>query len=772
MFNKIAKLSFILFYNVIILLFPCVFVYAQNSVPFSISCYSGVSPNTNYELIQSPEIQKRFLPISPEKLNFGYTDKAVWLKVIVPAVKNAKPEYIFWVNFTTIDTVDFYQVHAIFKNNSQNNFQNNSQTYSVTKSGDMLPFVNREIKHRKFAFPIFLSDSTDNLFYVRVLSKSSLQIPIDILERKDFESITWKHEIGLGIFYGAMLIMFFYNLFIFIALRDKNYLFYIFSILTSVTTFGSLAGHQTQYLFPNSPLIANLFMPFSGAAFMTTVAIFAISFLEMKKYTPKFYYLYLSFVTIGVLLMLCFIIKPSAYGVFGRIVISLGAFTAFCNLIVGVISLRSGNKAAKYYLLAFSFYMVGIILLGLRSFGIVPLNFITLNGGEIGGMLEIMLLSFALSDKYSIYRREKEKAQRELLVMQQEQNSVLEQKVEQRTIALNETNEILQQTNEELIATVELAKKQSNELSSKNNEIMASINYAKRIQTAILPSNYVLNTYMPPHFVYYVPKDVVSGDFYWFANIVASDNKITNSNLTQNHTNNTNDFIFFAVADCTGHGVPGAFMTVMSNDILNQIVNDRHCYEPAQILSELEKILNKTLQLTENQEDDKNNYENNYGENNQENSPQNNKNINKNAKINDGLDIALIRIDKAKNEVVFSGANRSMLYFSAQENGNFTEIPENKFPIGSSFYLKKDFKQHTINYQKNDLLYLYTDGYADQFGGEKQKKFMVKKLKQLIKEIHLLPMNEQKTVLQQIMNAWKTNTEQTDDILVVGIKLE
>jgi serine phosphatase RsbU (regulator of sigma subunit) len=761
MFNKIAKLSFILFYNVILLLFPCVFVYAQNSVPFSISCYSGVSPNTNYELIQSPEIQKRFLPISPEKLNFGYTDKAVWLKVIVPAVKNAKPEYIFWVNFTTIDTVDFYQVHSSFKNNSQNN----SQTYSLTKSGDMLPFVNREIKHRKFAFPIFLSDSTDNLFYVRVLSKSSLQIPINILERKDFESITWKHEIGLGIFYGAMLIMFFYNLFIFIALRDKNYLFYIFSILTSVATFGSLAGHQTQYLFPNSPAMANLFMPLSAAAFMTTAAMFAISFLEMKKYTPKFYYIYLGFIAIGVLLMLLFIIKPIIYGILGRIVITIGTFTALCNLIVGVVSLRSGNKAAKYYLLAFSFYMIGIIFIGLRSFGIVPLNFITLNGGEIGGMLEIMLLSFALSDKYNIYRREKEKAQRELLVMQQEQNSVLEQKVEQRTIALNETNETLQQTNEELFATVELAKKQSNELRLKNTEIMASINYARRIQTAILPSNYVLQTYMPPHFVYYVPKDVVSGDFYWFANIVASDHKTPNSNPTQNHTNNTNDFIFFAVADCTGHGVPGAFMTVMSNDILNQIVNDRHCYEPAQILSELEKTLNKTLQFTGNQEDDKNNYD--------ENNMANNDNIiNENARVNDGLDIALIRIDKANNEVIFSGANRSMLYFSVQENGNFTEIPENKFPIGSSFYLKKKIKQHTINYQKNDLLYLYTDGYADQFGGEKQKKFMVKKLKQLINEIHVLPMKEQKSILQQTMNAWKTNTEQTDDILVVGIKLE
>ncbi len=763
-FNKATKLSFILFYNVILLLFPSLFVYAQNSVPFSIGCYSGVSPNTNYELIQNPEIQKKFVPTSPAKLNFGYTDKAVWLKIIVPPIKNAKVEYIFWVNFTTIDTVDFYQVHPNFQNNSQNN----SQTYSLTKSGDMFPFVNREIKHRKFAFPIFLSDSIDNIFYIRVLSKSSLQIPIDILERKDFELITWKHEMGLGIFYGAMLIMFFYNLFIFIALRDKNYLFYIFSILTSVATFGSLAGHQTQYLFPNLPLLANLFMPLSAAAFMTTAAMFAISFLEMKKYTPKFYYIYLGFIAIGVLLMLLFIIKPSIYGILGRIVITIGTFTALCNLIVGVVSLRSGNKAAKYYLLAFSFYMIGIILIGLRSFGIVPLNFITLNGGEIGGMLEIMLLSFALSDKYSIYRREKEKAQRELLAMQQEQNAILEQKVEQRTLALNETNETLHQTNEELSATVELVKKQSNELSLKNNDIMSSINYARRIQTAILPSNYVLKTCMPTHFVYYVPKDVVSGDFYWFAKIIASDYKITNQ-----IQNNTNDFIFFAVADCTGHGVPGAFMTVMSNDILNQIVNDRHCYEPAQILAELDKILNKTLQLTENQDNDENNYGNYYDENNPESSKNNNdKIINENSRVNDGLDIALIRIDKANHEIIFSGANRSILYFPAQENGNFTEIPENKFPIGSSFYLKKDFQQHTINYQKNDLLYLYTDGYADQFGGENQKKFMAKKLKQLIKEIHHLPMNEQKTILQQTMNRWKINTEQTDDILIVGIKLE
>ncbi len=704
--------------------------YAQKSVPFSVSSAAKIPLETTFAEIQQPTAQVKFKATTPEKLNFGYSEQAVWIKIVVQPVADSNPEYMFWINYATIDYIDLYQLGNFNEKKDKNTNKLTTDTlpaYDHFQSGDMLPFTSRQIRHRKFAFPVKLSDSVATTFYLRVQSKSSLQIPIEILERKDYEVFTWRHELGLGIFYGAMLIMFFYNLFIFIALKDKNYFFYILSIIASVSTFGSLAGHQSQYLFPNLPYIANLYMPFSGGAFMTAAAAFALSFLEMRKYTPIFYKIYIGFITLGIILMALCVFVPQHYGVWGRIVISTGTLSAFMNLVVGVISLKSGNKAAKYYLLAFTFYMLGIISLGLRSFGITPINFMTLNSAEIGGMLEIMLLSFALSDKYSIYRREREKAQKELLLVQQEQNAELERKVEERTVALNENNEELRQLNEELFATVELSKAQSEELKAKNQDIMSSINYARQIQTAILPSNHLLKTNMLPHFIYYAPKDVVSGDFYWFSK--------------------KENYLFFAVADCTGHGVPGAFMTVMSNEMLNQIVNDRHIEEPAKILAELEKTLTKTLQVVENEW------------------------VSDKTTINDGLDIALIRINKLSKVIVFSGANRSLLHFSPKFAAGFAEIPENNFPIGSSFYKNKVFQQHQVVCQPNDVLYLFTDGYADQFGGKENKKFMVKKLKNLLVTIHTLPLDQQKDILQQTISDWKGETKQTDDILIAGIQL-
>jgi two-component system, sensor histidine kinase LadS len=727
MYPKLYLFFFLLLLGLFVRIVP---IYAQSSVPFTVSNYPKVPLETTFDEINRQEVQQKFQPTTSEKLNFGYTEQAVWIKIIVPPVINSKSDYMLWVNYATIDYVDLYQLKPIDDRNTKKLTNYPLPNYHLFQSGDMLPFTSRQIKHRKFAFPVRLSDSLTTTFYLRVQSKSSLQVPIEIVERKDYELLTWRHELGLGVFYGAMLIMFFYNLFIFIVLKDKNYLFYILSIVASSSTFGSLAGHQSQYLFPNLPYVANLYMPISGAAFMTSAAAFALSFLEMKKYTPIFYRIYLFFIVLGIILIALCILLPQHYGLWGRIVISTGTLSAFMNLVVGVISLKNGNKAAKYYLLAFFFYMVGIISLGLRSFGITPINFVTLNAAEIGGMLEIMLLSFALSDKYSIYRREREKAQKELLQMQQEQNAQLERKVEDRTVALNENNEELRQINEELFATVELSKAQSEELRAKNHDIMSSINYARRIQNAILPSNHLLKTYMPPHFVYYAAKDVVSGDFYWFAK--------------------TTDYVFFAVADCTGHGVPGAFMTVMSNDMLNQIVNDRHIYEPAKVLAELDRSLTKTLQIVDNDLVDKE--------------------TELSTQINDGLDIALIRINSLTNEVIFSGANRSLLHFSSLFPSGFVEISENKFPIGSAFYKNKSFQQHLVVCQPNDLLYLFTDGYADQFGGQQNKKFMVRKLKNLLADIHTLPPEKQKNILQQTILEWKGETKQTDDILIAGIK--
>lgn len=250
----------------------------------------------------------------------------------------------------------------------------------------------------------------------------------------------------------------------------------------------------------------------------------------------------------------------------------------------------------------------------------------------------------------------------------------------------------------------------------------ASITYARRIQTVLLPPQEIIQKHLPNSLLFYQPRDIVSGDFYWFSN-----------------TKGLGKSIILAIADCTGHGVPGAFMTVIGNNLLDQIINKDKIFSPAQILTELNKRLLRTLQQqTENQI------------------------------INDGMDISLLKLDLENGKLVWAGAKRPLWIF---ENGKseLIEYKGNKFPIGSTQFGKKDFTETEIILQKGDLIYSFTDGYADQFG--KQGKFTIGKFRQLLTAIHAQTLTEQAEILNQTLQTWRGENRQTDDVLVVGIRV-
>lgn len=255
---------------------------------------------------------------------------------------------------------------------------------------------------------------------------------------------------------------------------------------------------------------------------------------------------------------------------------------------------------------------------------------------------------------------------------------------------------------------------------AKNKEILDSINYAKKIQQAIIPSSLEMTNVFPQHFVLLLPKDIVSGDFYWIGSKL--------------------NYVFVAVADCTGHGVPGGFMSMLGTALLNEIVNEKEVYEPADILDLLKFKIIMSLRQSENVNEAK-----------------------------DGMDIALCRIDKTTNELVFAGANNSMHLL---RNNKLIELKGDKQPIGiSHFNITQQFIQQTISLVKNDLIYLFTDGYPDQFGGEAGKKFKYKQLEKLILDIHQKDMDVQREILEKVHNDWKGNLSQVDDICILGIKI-
>lgn len=275
---------------------------------------------------------------------------------------------------------------------------------------------------------------------------------------------------------------------------------------------------------------------------------------------------------------------------------------------------------------------------------------------------------------------------------------------------------------EEEIKKQRLQLEQSNkEIQLRNKDVTDSINYAKRIQYAVLPQEESIYRSIPLSFIFYKPKDIVSGDFFWF------------------HEINKEEYILVC-ADCTGHGVPGAFMTVIGSSLLNQTIIDNKIFKSSDILQELDKLINFTLK----QEKDRD------------------------ISVQDGMDLTLIKVNRTKKELVITSAKRPVIFI---RNKELTEIKGSKFSLGGMRTGDKLFDEEVINYQEDDILYLFTDGYADQFGGEKAKKFSSKRLRELFLDIHRLPMTEQKVKVAKTTADWQGNLEQIDDMLVVGIKL-
>jgi len=264
--------------------------------------------------------------------------------------------------------------------------------------------------------------------------------------------------------------------------------------------------------------------------------------------------------------------------------------------------------------------------------------------------------------------------------------------------------------------------KAGKKIDEQHKSIKSSINYAKRIQEAMLPKQDSQQKLLPESFVLLKPRDSVSGDFYWFTEIKSW----------------YNPDVIFTVADCTGHGVPGAFMSLIGMNALNGIIG-RGIAEPDQVLNELNTEIRSALQ----QETTGN---------------------------NDGMDIALCIHRKEKSTLEFSGAKNPLVYI--QDNKLF-QVKGDVHPIGGSRSLKGfSFKKHIITIDQPTMIYLFSDGYRDQFGGKDNNKFMSKKFNELLLSIHQKPLEEQKEILNRTIEAWKGNRQQTDDILVMGIRLD
>ncbi|MFO8022484.1 MAG: SpoIIE family protein phosphatase, partial [Perlabentimonas sp.] len=260
---------------------------------------------------------------------------------------------------------------------------------------------------------------------------------------------------------------------------------------------------------------------------------------------------------------------------------------------------------------------------------------------------------------------------------------------------------------------------QKEEIAQQNEEIRSSINYASRIQSALLTPKETIDEMYDDYFILFLPRDIVSGDFYWHAQ--AGNRKIC------------------VVADCTGHGVPGGFMSMLGIGFLTQIMTKGSHFTAAEILNQLRDMIIESLHQT-----------------------------GKPGESKDGMDLALYIIDTDKGIVEFAGANNPLVLIRDNE---IIQYKPDKMPIGIHVKCDTSFTNHIFEYKKGDVIYTFSDGYPDQFGGPTQRKFMIKRLKELLLEIHQKPMEEQKEILHKTLLEWEGEEDRIDDVVLMGLRL-
>ncbi len=625
--------------------------------------------------------------------NLGFTNSSYWFKLKIK--NNLHPrKIILEIPYPFLNRLELY-------------VPNYRGAYQYKLVGDHYPFSQREIIHKNFLFEIEFWGNEQKTIYAHIrCDGEATSFPISILNPLELAQKNYVEQITLGIYYGILIFAIFLSLFLGTSLREKLNFYYLLYIIGIGLFQLSLDGLAFQYLWPNNNWLANHIIPMAGSFAVFFLLVFSQQLLYTKKYAPKLHRV-LTWIAVfdGVLHFMSLFNNPF----YSLSLKSLNFVALLANLTVLVTAIyvyRKKYAPARYFLVAFSLLILGVLTALLKNFGFLPRVFLTEYGIQIGSAIEIIFLSFALAERVKTLKEEKQLVQ-ELLVDQLRENNKtqlelnieLEKKVKARTLEIEEQNRII---------------------ADKNKDITDSINYAKRIQQAILPQEFVEQLGNENMFIYFKPRDIVSGDFYWHSE---KDNKV-----------------IVAAVDCTGHGVPGAFMSMIGSTLLHKVVNDMGITNPSQILRQMDiNILEALKQKGE---------------------------ISSNR---DGMDMAVCTIDKASRTLVFSGASRPLYLVRNEE---LLEYKSSAFSIGG--YLdgkEKIFDNDVISFQPNDMIYLFSDGYADQFGGDKNKKFMSRNLRIMFTEIASFPLEVQKKMVHEKLISWMGKNKQIDDVLVIGIRL-
>lgn len=388
---------------------------------------------------------QEFVPSTDLVPNLGISPNAYWVRFKVQN-PSRRSNLNVQIAYTLIDSISFYQVSG------------DSVLYQ-NHSGGRLPFNSRQVdQHQTYIYSVQVADEDISTFYFRVRSGAQLMLPVYVSTRYHLLEGLLEMDMLFGIYAGIILVMILYNTFVYFSLRDKHYLLYIIYLLTVVFTQASLEGYTFRFLLPNHPMLATYSIYIFSALIGFTAIEFAKGFLNSKRYTPRMHRLsYLFYVAYGLAILLPFL---GQFNLSYQLILMCAALSGIYVFVMALMSLLQGSRPARYFLIAWSVFILSVVVYVMKDFGWLPYSFFTYSALRIGSAFEAVMLSFALADKINMYREEKEAYQekayrvvKENERIVREQNVILEEQVSLRTAELQKANKDLENTLEDLQET-------------------------------------------------------------------------------------------------------------------------------------------------------------------------------------------------------------------------------------------------------------------------------------------------------------------------------
>lgn len=628
---------------------------------------------------------QKFNKLPKSMVNLGFERSDVWFFI---ELKNPEDHIIhrnLHLSNPILDEIDVYAYK-------------NGRWQLMAAGGDQR--IRQHTQHDYLSFPLSFEPRKEQLILLRVNNGGEQFYFNTSLETPEFTTNTQsKNQLFFGVLFGIMGFIILLNLAVGILFKQRIAYWYTGYALTFTLLQFSLLGLAAKYLWPDLPFLINRANPLFASLGVFFFLRFTLDYLNIREHLPRFADVFKKFQwfllanAILSLIPLPIFLWISAIGINGMtLVLNLAIFIPL------IIILKKRERSAYTFLVAFSLLQTTVFIFILRNFGAIPDSFLAAYGLQLGTALEMIILTIGILQRFKYINDASIIALAEANALKDNLNVQLEEEVRSRT------SEVIQQRNE---------------LAEKNAEIVDSINYAQRIQQAILPT--IEENFHPLKFhLWYLPKDIVAGDFYWINTLKIQEQEI----------------VFFAVADCTGHGVPGAMMSVLCTNALNESVRKLNEPSPSKLLEHVNEYL-KAYLSTDTQH------------------------------LADGMDISIACFDIKSYQLRWSGANNP-IWVSRSNTTHFLEAT--KRPVGKS---ERDipFEELEMQLQEGDRLFLFSDGYPDQFGGEYGKKIKTKGLRTWYETSLHFSTSEQLVHLKKAFLNWKGAEEQLDDVCILLVEV-